>query len=172
MSFRVLLFAAPLVSLFSFPPFVAAGVNVTVNCTSPSYFWVCTSILWFPLVLQPLSNLMGICIQTFNSFGQSPCIVAASMIATCFKGGEFPIACMCGYGGLISLVDFGLAPLPPGYSYSGPSPDYANKCQCSTVGFSLISACVACQGRSPFSCDHVCPLQFSLAYLSICSFHY
>jgi len=108
MSIRVLLVAAPLASLLFFSTFVVAQINVTATCTLPSFSW------------------------TFNSLGQSPCIVAANMIATCYAGSAT------------------LAPLPSGYGYRGPYHDYSNKCQCSTVGYSLISACVACQNGDPF----------------------
>jgi hypothetical protein len=38
--------------------------------------------------------------------------------------------------------------LEPGYSYTGPSgDDNGNLCKCSTVMYSLISACDACQGE-------------------------
>jgi hypothetical protein len=71
---------------------------------------------------------------TFNSLGQSPCVVAANMLATCYEG------------------SYTLAPLPTGYGYRGPTqPDLSNKCQCSTVGYSLISACVLCQKGGPLS---------------------
>jgi len=53
------------------------------------------------------------------------------MLATCFSG------------------TYTLDPLPSGYTYSGPY--HANKCDCSTVVYSLISACVACQGDDPSS---------------------
>ncbi|KAI0275685.1 hypothetical protein BGY98DRAFT_935629 [Russula aff. rugulosa BPL654] len=59
---------------------------------------------------------------TFNSIGQSPCTVAAYMLGTCFGG------------------NYTLAPLPPGDTYSGPTLETSNPCECSTVGYSLISA--------------------------------
>jgi hypothetical protein len=109
MSLRVLLVAAPLASLFFFSASVVARVNVTANCTLSSFAW------------------------TFNSIGQSPCTVAAYMLATCYA------------------QSYTLAPLPSGYAYGGPTHDYSNKCECSTVGYSLVSACVECQGQKPFS---------------------
>jgi hypothetical protein len=47
--------------------------------------------------------------------------------------------------------------------------DYSNKCECSTVGYSLISACVACQNRDPFLCDHTVSSRSPRAYGSIFS---
>ncbi|KAH9995304.1 hypothetical protein BJV77DRAFT_239913 [Russula vinacea] len=66
---------------------------------------------------------------SFNSLNQDPCHVTATMTATC-NGGSFTIE-----------------PLQPGDMYRGPQgEDDANLCKCSTVGYSLISACAGCQG--------------------------
>ncbi|KAI0264830.1 hypothetical protein BGY98DRAFT_939727 [Russula aff. rugulosa BPL654] len=107
MSCRILSVAPPLVSLFFFSAFVVAQINVTANCTSLSW--------------------------SFNSIGQSPCIIAAYMLGTC-------------YGGLYTLP-----PPPPGDAYGGPTRETSNECECSTVGYSLMSACATCQERDPFS---------------------
>ena len=37
--------------------------------------------------------------------------------------------------------------LPPGTSYDGPSADGSNECTCSSVYYSLLSACAICQER-------------------------
>jgi hypothetical protein len=42
-----------------------------------------------------------------------------------------------------------LAPLPSGYVYSIPGKIYSSPCECSTIGYSLLSACDACQGENP-----------------------
>ncbi|KAH9955175.1 hypothetical protein BGW80DRAFT_375566 [Lactifluus volemus] len=64
---------------------------------------------------------------TFNSIGQSPCEVAAFLRSTCFGG------------------SYTLQPLSQGSTYPGPpSPD--SPCGCTTVLYSLLSACDACQG--------------------------
>ncbi|KAI0280143.1 hypothetical protein BGY98DRAFT_372834 [Russula aff. rugulosa BPL654] len=70
---------------------------------------------------------------TFNSLGQSPCTVAAYMFATCNEG------------------SYTILSLPSGYHYVGPTPESSNRCLCSTVGYSLLSACVACQEEKPIS---------------------
>ncbi|KAH9984280.1 hypothetical protein BJV77DRAFT_199950 [Russula vinacea] len=68
---------------------------------------------------------------SFNSLNQDPCEVAANMFGTC-NGGVFRIG-----------------PLQSGQSYFGPSGvDDSNLCKCSTVGYSLISACGGCQGET------------------------
>ncbi|KAH9973135.1 hypothetical protein BGW80DRAFT_286847 [Lactifluus volemus] len=64
---------------------------------------------------------------TFNSIGQSPCGVAAFLFSTC-NGGSFA-----------------LQPLPQGYMYTGPTSHNAT-CGCSTVLYSVLAACGACQG--------------------------
>ncbi|KAH9984286.1 hypothetical protein BJV77DRAFT_200294 [Russula vinacea] len=84
---------------------------------------------------------------SFNSLDQDPCLVAATMLGTC-TGGSFTIG-----------------PLPPGYSYLGPSSaDGSNLCFCNTVEYSLTSACGGCQGRTwvtwsefSFNCTRILP---------------
>jgi len=44
-------------------------------------------------------------------------------------------------------VVFNLVPLRSGNVYSGPSLTTANACRCSSVYYSLLSACAHCQGR-------------------------
>ncbi|KAF8262511.1 hypothetical protein EI94DRAFT_1743477 [Lactarius quietus] len=61
---------------------------------------------------------------TLNSLQQSPCVVAAYLIATCLGGS-----------------------LSPGYHYVGPYYP-GDQCSCNTVSYSLFSACGACQGES------------------------
>jgi hypothetical protein len=43
---------------------------------------------------------------------------------------------------------FTLAPLLPGYVYLGPTQLAANSCRCSTVYYSLLSACAYCQNQT------------------------
>lgn len=81
-----------------------------------------------------------------NSKVQNPCLVAAYVQGTC-SGGQF-------------TVD----PLDPNTHYVGPYVDEANACECSTVTYSLISACSICQNRTyiawsswSFNCSTVYP---------------
>ncbi|KAF8463026.1 hypothetical protein DFH94DRAFT_481974 [Russula ochroleuca] len=84
---------------------------------------------------------------SFNSLNQDPCKVAATMLGTC-NGGTFTIT-----------------PLQQGYLYYGPSGiDDSNLCKCSTVGYSLLSACGGCQGQTwvtwseySFNCTRTLP---------------
>ncbi|KAG7092708.1 hypothetical protein E1B28_009038 [Marasmius oreades] len=62
-----------------------------------------------------------------NSAKQSPCAVASSLRGVC-TGGSYTVQS-----------------LPPGSVYLGPSIDTANGCECSTVTYSLMSACALCQ---------------------------
>ncbi|KAF9265611.1 hypothetical protein L218DRAFT_957211 [Marasmius fiardii PR-910] len=62
-----------------------------------------------------------------NSAQQSPCAVASSLIGVC-NGGPYNVQS-----------------LPAGQVYLGPSIDAANGCLCSTVTYSLMSACSLCQ---------------------------
>lgn len=66
---------------------------------------------------------------TYNSQGQSPCDVAASLLGVCVPAGD------------------PLPQLPPGYYYIGPTLQSRNECTCSSVYFSMLSACAVCQTR-------------------------
>ena len=87
----------------------------------------------------------------FNSLNQSPCDVGASLAAVCAPNG-----CKHFFSPLLAVlaqaaryvVDFNLSPLPSGYVYLGPDAAYATACRCSTVYYSLLSACGSCQGRN------------------------
>ncbi|KAH9976940.1 hypothetical protein BJV77DRAFT_1053249 [Russula vinacea] len=63
----------------------------------------------------------------YNSANQSPCTVLANLMSTC-SGGQYT-----------------LMPLQPNYTYPGATSAAANLCYCSTVGYSLFSACAFCQ---------------------------
>jgi len=66
----------------------------------------------------------------FNSKGQSPCNVAELLAGQCDSQG------------------FNIPPLPASDVYFGPSNAQANNCQCTSVFYSLLSGCAACQDRS------------------------
>jgi hypothetical protein len=108
-------------------------------------------------LLWPSSDLIH-CAQAFNSLGQSPCDVTAYMMSTCNRESE--LFSLFASPALWShlIAEYKLGPLSPGYVYSGPGrPDHsdtANLCLCSTVGYSLFSACGACQGRDWMKCGY------------------
>ncbi|KAH9973142.1 hypothetical protein BGW80DRAFT_1445676 [Lactifluus volemus] len=70
---------------------------------------------------------------TYNSLGQNPCLVSATLLSTCYGG------------------RFNLQALQQGYAYAGPTPDDNTTCKCSPVVYSLLSACDACQGSTWFN---------------------
>jgi len=67
---------------------------------------------------------------SFNSLGQSPCAVAAQLAGVCYNG------------------VYSIPSLPPDEYYDNDPPDM---CTCSTVIYSLASACGACQNTTWFS---------------------
>ena len=90
-------------------------------------------------------------LQTFNTLSQSPCDVAASLAAVCSPTGRerslayiWPVVLL----ELLEHAGFNLEPLPSGYVYSGPRPESATSCRCSSVFYSTLSACGYCQGRN------------------------
>jgi len=100
--------------------------------------WFLLSLLTFSANVQNISAQSNVtCLPfynwTSNSHGQTPCQVASSLLAIC-NNGPFPIE-----------------PLPDSSLYLGPSLQDANACQCSTVTYSLMSACGACQGQTYLS---------------------
>ncbi|KAL6305946.1 hypothetical protein BKA93DRAFT_730114, partial [Sparassis latifolia] len=64
-----------------------------------------------------------------NSLGQSPCLVAAYAFGACQANTSWSV------GSLQNLSS----------TYPGPTESQANRCTCSSVSYSLISACAACQ---------------------------
>ena len=147
----MLLLGAPLMVFFFFPGFAIARIS-SPDC-SLTWKWVC--MLSIPHCMSwPLPGLMGFFVQSFNSLGQNACTVAAFMMSTCNAGCEFDrlisfgFILYCVVYFLISFVAFTVDPLQPGYSYPGPNgTDNSDLCKCSTVGYSLISACAGCQGE-------------------------
>ncbi|KAF8736931.1 hypothetical protein AX14_013743 [Amanita brunnescens Koide BX004] len=66
----------------------------------------------------------------YNTQDQTPCYVAEQ------------VADVCGGGGLT------LPPLDSGDVYFGPMLNQTNYCECSSIFYSLVSACAACQDRT------------------------
>jgi len=67
-----------------------------------------------------------------NSLGQNPCVIAGYLEDACVTT-----------GGL-----WNIPALPAGESYVGPGIGQATYCTCSSVSYSLVSACGACQGEN------------------------
>ncbi|KAF9075119.1 hypothetical protein BDP27DRAFT_1443570 [Rhodocollybia butyracea] len=68
-----------------------------------------------------------------NSLGQDPCTVATFLGGAC-NGGQYSIPA-------INSTE----------SYSGPNSTEQNSCRCSTVFYSVLMACAACQGGAPIT---------------------
>ena len=69
---------------------------------------------------------------------------------------------------------FSIGGLKPGQKYFGPSsPDDADLCMCSTVGYSLVSACGGCQQGNwvPYDFCHCYLLNSRLIYLPLVGRH-
>jgi hypothetical protein len=65
----------------------------------------------------------------------------------------------CADEAVSSLTVFTVDPLLPGNEYFGPSgTDNSNLCKCSTIAYSLVSACAACQGADWITYDRSFPL--------------
>jgi len=83
---------------------------------------------------------------TFNSLGQSPCAITAILGGVCNEG------------------RFNVPPLPgPNFNYVGPGLGNDNACLCSSVFYSLLSACSLCQSARYYRW---------LAYTTNCSVSY
>ncbi|RDX56783.1 hypothetical protein OH76DRAFT_1414254 [Lentinus brumalis] len=67
---------------------------------------------------------------SFNSLGQSPCLMGAYMMGACQPGGSYDVQ---------GLPDVN-------FRYNGPTADQATICSCSSISYSLMSACGFCQG--------------------------
>ncbi|KIK49219.1 hypothetical protein CY34DRAFT_797160 [Suillus luteus UH-Slu-Lm8-n1] len=81
-----------------------------------------------------------------NSLSQNPCVVASYLESVCWGG------------------DFTISSLPPGTHYAAPTVAEANSCECSTVTYSLVSACGACQNATyltwsswSYNCSQIFP---------------
>jgi len=89
-----------------------------------------------PLVINVAAQSSNVtqCIPAYswamNSKQQTPCLVAAYLEGVC------------------TSQPFNVDPLPPGTHYLGPNSSNANPCICSTVAYSLVSACGGCQNRT------------------------
>ncbi|KAF8798153.1 hypothetical protein BYT27DRAFT_7203861 [Phlegmacium glaucopus] len=66
---------------------------------------------------------------SFNSLNQSPCDMALDL-------------------GVVCAPTYTLSPLQPGFLYLGPTLEQANSCQCSSVYYSVLSACAVCQNQT------------------------
>ncbi|KAF8576241.1 hypothetical protein K439DRAFT_677871 [Ramaria rubella] len=118
--------------LFPHPPQSRLAMyTMTIHKMSVFLQFIMIATFGRTVVGQAMSNVTCTTdLWTFNQLGQSPCLVAAALQVAC------------------AGATFNVAPLQPGKEYSGPSPGQASPCVCSTVTFSMISACGVCQSGS------------------------
>ncbi|EJD42308.1 hypothetical protein AURDEDRAFT_152914 [Auricularia subglabra TFB-10046 SS5] len=69
-----------------------------------------------------------------NTAGDSPCAVGSALLAVCSDTHTWVVP-----------------KLAPKNTYRGPNSTEANRCQCSTVTYSLLAACSLCQKSNPIS---------------------
>jgi hypothetical protein len=99
------------------------------------------------------------CVQTYNSLGQDPCIVTAYMMATCDGGRKFFNCFHIRASWSYLFAEYNLSALLPGLIYRGANEILAaDLCLCSTVGYSLFSACGACQAAEWMPCGFIASL--------------
>ncbi|KAF8911958.1 hypothetical protein CPB84DRAFT_733777 [Gymnopilus junonius] len=92
------------------------------------FLWLAT-----PLCVAGQSSNVTKCVASYewsiNSLHQTPCLVAAYLESLC---------------GVPTSVDS----IPNGTHYLGPTSSQQDPCRCSTVTYSVVSACGGCQGRT------------------------
>ena len=151
---KMTLLATPLAFLVFFSGFAVAQISniSSPNCAS-TWSWVC--ILSFPSSdLMIFSSSHSIPSTKIRVGSQRPCwghaMGAVSRLLVCFA---LP------WRALSSFAAFTILPLQQGQSYVGPGgADDSDLCKCSTVGYSLLSACGGCQGGTWFTYDSCCYL--------------
>jgi hypothetical protein len=118
---------------------IAAGQPSTNATCSPSFAWVSPG--WFPFRCILSHGVL----QADNSKGQSPCLVAAYLASVCDDGcTQFALKAEAVASRNFTVF---LVPALPNElsSYQGPTVAQANQCGCSSVFYSLLSACAECQ---------------------------
>ncbi|KAF8212031.1 hypothetical protein K438DRAFT_1223784 [Mycena galopus ATCC 62051] len=97
---------------------------------SAALFEISLILFYFGYTVAQVSN--ATCLPTYdwmlNDYQQNPCQVAAYLGGVCEPKSKFVVAA-----------------LRPGENYPGPSLQQSNACRCSSVLYSLLSACATCQ---------------------------
>ncbi|KAJ6502358.1 hypothetical protein C8R45DRAFT_617223 [Mycena sanguinolenta] len=97
-------------------------------------FFASCALLVVRVASQTVTSNVTTCTPLYqwsiNSLNQTPCLVAAFLESVC-------------QGGFAEVNS-----IPVGTHYIGPSASDASLCQCSTVTYSLVSACGGCQNRT------------------------
>lgn len=98
-------------------------------------------------------------LQSFNSIQQSPCEVAADLAGICTHGElrHDSFTRLLSRPMVHTNLGFNIPPLvSPNAFYLGPTAGASTDCVCSTVYYSLLSACALCQNFPEIRrCDHL-----------------
>ena len=87
--------------------------------------------------------------QTFSSIGQSPCDIALELLQVCYSQSVLSLSPFGLVQADIESLAVQVSPLIGTISaYPGPSLGSDTSCSCSSVYYSLLSACAYCQGGS------------------------
>jgi len=106
--------------------------------SQPERQWI-LSLLWLAAASSVAGQTTNVtqCISSYNwsinALGQNPCLVAAYLESAC---------------GIPGGINIPAIPDVPGDHYLGPNTSQANLCLCSSVTYSMISACAGCQNRT------------------------
>ncbi|KAJ7905711.1 hypothetical protein B0H14DRAFT_22212 [Mycena olivaceomarginata] len=115
---------------------VAAPCTFSSTMRSAMFFEITSILFCFRYAAARVSN--ATCGSSYNwmlnVYQQDPCTVAAYLVRVCDAGPEFVVPA-----------------LGPGEYYPGPSLQKSNPCRCSSVLYSLLSACAVCQSRQYLS---------------------
>ena len=87
--------------------------------------------------------------QSINALGQNPCLVAAFLESACGTR-TFSLHFLSGESTMAFYLATNIPAIPdvPGDHYLGPNATEADPCRCSSVTYSMISACAGCQNRT------------------------
>jgi len=125
---RSLIFTKPLIRIIG----AQRLLSPTTNMRGHGIFLASYALLVVQVARAQTSNVTT-CTPLYdwsiNSKSQTPCLVAAFLESAC----QGPVE---------------VNSIPEGTHYVGPLPNNATVCQCSTVTYSLISACGGCQNRT------------------------
>ena len=103
---------------------------------------------WVLHVVMMYRSVSDACpIQTENIRDQSPCLVAAYLMGACQPDGR-KLRYKCRLtSNQVRHVEWMVDNLPElNLTYAGPAADQADLCTCSSVSYSMVSACAWCQG--------------------------
>ncbi|PPQ63071.1 hypothetical protein CVT24_005926 [Panaeolus cyanescens] len=117
-------------------------------CLWPRLFF----LLSIALSISAQASNVTTCIPAYrwsiNNLRQTPCLVAAYLASSCgTRESSQAVTYISFISKLLSLATR-VDSIPPGNHYVGPTFATADVCKCSTVYYSMMSACGGCQGLS------------------------